>query len=60
MGVNTRSLKAVAQLTRLVSTTQIAVTSAKTTATQVRLFVADFSSGRGSSTARATPGYGDS
>ena len=47
IGMNTSSLKAVAQLTRSVSTAKIrpiAVTSAGTTATQMRLFVTDFSS----------------
>ena len=47
IGMKTSSLKAVAQLTRSVSTAKIrpsAVTNAGTTATQMRLLVTDFSS----------------
>ena len=47
IGMNTSSLKAVAQVTRSVSTAKIRpsdVTSAGTTATQIRLLVTDFSS----------------
>ena len=45
IGMKISSLKAVAQLTRSVSTAKIrpiAVTNAGTTATQMRLFVTDF------------------